>query len=127
MLAATRQHCLYPVLFADVALADELDLDAGLSRQTLGVFTQLITERFREFRIIEDPYLALVEVRGHSTGVANLWQRAEDEHPVPATQHSSNLSRIPLGQKFDVHQKMINNALFGSGYAGLGVPGRIDP
>ncbi len=52
---------------------------------------------------------------------ANLRQRTENQHPVPATQHSRNLSRIPLGQRFNVHREMIINALFGSGYAGLGM------
>src|ERR1039457_2532716 len=60
MLAATRQHCLYPVLFADVTLAKKLDLAAAVDRQTFGVLAQLVAERLREFPIIEDPYLALV-------------------------------------------------------------------
>ena len=38
----------------------------------------------------------------------------------PSNSDSRNLGCIPLGQKFNVHPKIITNALFGSGYAGLG-------
>jgi hypothetical protein len=82
---------------------------------------KLIAERFGESRVVEDPHLVLVQVRGHSPRVADLRQSAKNQHPVPAAQYSRNLSRISLGQKFNVHHKMITKALFGSGYAGLGV------
>ena len=81
---------------------------------------QLVPERFRKSRIIEDPYFALIRIRGHSTGIADLRQRTEQKHPVKATQHSRDLSCVPLGQKFNVHPKIITNALFGSCFAGLG-------
>jgi hypothetical protein len=81
---------------------------------------QLVPERFRKSRIIEDPYFALIRIRGHSTGIADLRQRTEQKHPVKATQHSRDLSCVPLGQKFNVHPKIISNALFGSCFDGLG-------
>ena len=117
---APGQDFLHAVLFAEVPLADELDLDARLGRQPLGVVAQLIAERLGEPRVVKDAHFPLVQIRGHALGEADLRQGAEHKHPVPATQHPSDLSRITLGQKFNVHRQMINNASFGSGYAGLG-------
>jgi hypothetical protein len=73
-------------------------------------------------RIVKDAHLPLVQIRGHALGIADLRQGAKHQHPVPAAQHPIDLSRTTLGQQFYVHSKMIiNSALFGSGYAGLGV------
>ena len=103
MLAAPGQNFLHPVFLAQVPLADELDFDAGLGRLPLRVLAQLIAERLGEARVVEDPHLPLIQIRGHSPGVADLRQRAKNQHPVPAAQHSRYLCRIPFGQQFDVH------------------------
>jgi hypothetical protein len=42
------------------------------------------------------------------------------EAPQGLVLHSGDLSRVQLGQKFNVHREIINNVPFGSGYAGLG-------
>ena len=82
---------------------DELDLQAHFARQSLGVLAQLIAERLGETRIVEYPHLALVQLGGHPSGVANLRQGAEDQHPVRAAQSAGNLSHIAFRQQFDVH------------------------
>lgn len=103
MLAALGQHFLHLVFLAEVALADGLDLQASFGRQAHRVIPQLIPERLSEAWIVEDPHLAPVHIRGHSGGEANFRQGAEDQHPVPSTQHAGDVSLIPFRQQRDVH------------------------
>jgi hypothetical protein len=84
MLAATRRHRFHSVFFTHVPVANKLDLDAAVCCQTFGALAQLVVKRLREFRIIEDPYFALLWIRGHSTGIADLRQRTEDQRLDPA-------------------------------------------
>jgi hypothetical protein len=96
MLATPGEHLLHPPLLAEVSLADDLDLDAGLSRQPIGVLAQLVAERLGETRAVEDPHLALVKTGGHSGRKADLRQRSEDQYPIPAAQHTGILTHIAL-------------------------------
>ena len=100
---APGQDFLHAVFLVQVPLADKLDFDTGLDRLPLRVLAQLIAERLGEARVVEDPHLPLIQIRGHSPGVADLRQRAKNQHPVPAAQHSRYLCGIPFGQQFDVH------------------------
>jgi len=120
MLPTPGQHFLHAILFTEVPLADELDLDAHFGCQPLGVSAQLVAERVGKPRVVKDAHLPLVPIRGHALGVADLGPGAKYQHPVPATQHPGDLSRITLGQKLNVHAEMINNPCFGYGYTGLG-------
>ena len=97
MLAAFRQYLFHPIFFPEVPLADELDLDASLRRHLLGVLPNPVPERLGELRIVENPNLPLKQKRCHSSGKADPRQGAENQHPVPATQHAFNLCRVSLG------------------------------
>jgi len=96
LLATPGQHFLHSLFLAEVPLADELDLDAGLRRQPLSILAQLVAERLGETRVVEDPHLALVKTGGHSGRKAELRQRSEDEYPIPAAQHTGILTHIAL-------------------------------
>ena len=56
-----------------------------------------------------------------SRGEADLRQRPENQHPVPAAQHTCYLRGVSLGKISSIPTpENHNQALFGSGYAGLG-------
>jgi hypothetical protein len=114
------QNLLDPFFLAEVALADELDLQPVVLRQALGVLAELLAEGFGEARIVEDADSLLVQVGGHAGGVTNLGKCAEQNDPVVAGKHAGDLSGVPLGQGLDAHSRIIV-FLFGSGYAGLGI------
>jgi hypothetical protein len=96
MIASLGQDLLHPVFLPHIPLAEELDLDPAVGRQPFGVLAKLVPERLCELRVVEDPDLSLVQIRGHSLRVADLRQRAEDQHPIPATQYSRDLMRVPF-------------------------------
>jgi hypothetical protein len=98
MLAALSQRLLHQIFLPDIALADKFDLDPVGGRQPLCVLTQPVPERLGEFRVIEDPHLFGVQIRGHSLGVADLGQRAENQYPIPTTEHARNLILESLRQ-----------------------------
>ena len=57
--------------------------------------------------------------------LAPLRQGPLHDDPVIAGENASNLALVPLGQEFNAHSGIISDILFGSGYAGLGILGRI--
>jgi hypothetical protein len=57
MLPASFEYFLHQVFLPEVPLANELDLQARLRRQTLGGFPEPVAEWLGELRIVEDPYL----------------------------------------------------------------------
>ncbi len=94
MIPPLGQDLLDAVFVADIALAEKLDLDSVVGRQPLGILAKLVAERLGEFRIVEDPNLALVQIRGHPSGIADLWQGAEQQDAVPTTQYSGDLVAV---------------------------------
>ena len=55
MLAALGKRLFDPVLFAEVPLADELDLNASVRRQLLGILANALPERLGELGVVENP------------------------------------------------------------------------
>ena len=98
LLTPSGQNLFHPVFLPEVPLADELDLDARIGSHLLRVLPNLVAEWLGELRIVEYPDLPLVQKRGHPTGKADLWQCAENQHPVPATQHPGYLRRVTFRQ-----------------------------
>src|SRR3954447_1454425 len=96
MLSAFRQYLFHPILFPEIALTDELDLNSRFRRHSLGVLSNPVPERLGELWIIENPDPPLKQERCHSTGKADPRQRAENQHPVPTTQHAFNLCGVSL-------------------------------
>jgi hypothetical protein len=98
LLTTAGQNLFHPVFFPEVPLANELDLDSRFGCHLLRVLANPVTEWLGKFRIVEDPNLPLVQKRRHSPGKADLRQRAENKHPVPATQHPGYLCRVTFRQ-----------------------------
>jgi hypothetical protein len=65
---------LHQFLFAEVLLAEVLDLDPVLGGQPFRVHPQFFPERLRKARIIKDPHLVCVQVRGHPVGETDIGQ-----------------------------------------------------
>ncbi len=106
MVAALGQHRLDPIFLANVVFAQELDLDPVLGGQPFGVLAQRVAKRLGELGIVEDADLALVQIRGHALGKADLRQRAEQQYPVPAGKHPGDLRRVTFGQQRQAHSGM---------------------
>jgi hypothetical protein len=98
MLATPGQHFLHSLF-----LADELDLDAGLSRQPIGVLAQLVAERLGETRVVEDPQLALVkkEVIPAAKKIFGSVPKTNTRSQQCST--PAILRRMSLCKKFDAH------------------------
>jgi len=65
-----------------------------------------------ELRIIENPDLPLKQERCHSAREADSGQRAENQHPVEASQNAHYLCGVPLGQKFCAHPEIITGPVW---------------
>ena len=98
MLAPAGQNLLHPVFLPEVSLADELDPDTRFGRHLLRVLTNPVAEWLGKLRIVEYPDLPLVQKRRHPPGKANLRQSPENQHTVPATQHSGYLPGVTFRQ-----------------------------
>lgn len=75
-----RQDLFDAVLFAEVLLANVLNLDAVVGRQFPGVLPQSVSERLGKAWIVENPDFVLVQVRSHASSKADLRQRTEHQH-----------------------------------------------
>ena len=91
LLPATGQNLFHPVFLPEIPFADELDFDSRLGSHLLRVLANPVAEWFGELRIIEYPDLPLVQKRRHPAGKADLWQCAENQHPIPTPQHPGYL------------------------------------
>jgi len=69
VVTAPSEDLLDARLFAQAALAHELDLDAGLLGELLGVAPHLLAQRLGKTRVVEDADAVRVQVRGHAGGV----------------------------------------------------------
>ena len=73
----TGEHLGDDVLFADApAPAHELDLDALLPSDVLGVLTELVAQRLRPARIVKEADISRLQVGRHSVGVAEPGERS---------------------------------------------------
>src|SRR5947209_3675007 len=107
MLAAFGKRLFNALLFAEVPLADELDLHARVRCQFLGVFANAVPERLRKSGIVENPNVSLEQKGGHPSGKTDLRQGSENQHSVPATQYARNLVPVPFRQQLDGHSGII--------------------
>jgi len=98
VVTAALEHILDQSFLAGLALAHELDLDAGLLGEPLGVVAHLLPERFGEEWVVEDANVVRPQVRGHAVGVTQAGQYSRDDHPVPARQHSGDLVLVAIDQ-----------------------------
>jgi transposase len=76
---------------ASVGIGQVLGDVFGVSGQVLGVLAQTLPERLGKLRVIENPHLPGVQIAGHTLGVTELRQRAENQHSIPTTQHARDL------------------------------------
>ena len=97
-MSALRQYFLDPFLFTKVPLADTLDLQAVLGRESLRVLSEFVSERLGKAGISEDADVVVVQIGGHTAGEADLGQRAKYQNPVVAGQQSSDLVGMSFGQ-----------------------------
>ena len=94
LLTPSGEDLFYPIFPPEIPLADEFDLDTAFGRHLFRALANPVPEWLGELRIVEDPDLALEQKRCQT----DLRQRAENQHPIPATQYARNLVRMPLCQ-----------------------------
>ena len=75
---------LHQLFFAYVFLADVLDLHSVLSRQPLRILPQLFAERLGKARVVQDPHLVRLQVRGHPLGETDIRQGSKHQDAVVA-------------------------------------------
>jgi hypothetical protein len=79
---------------AFLAVSDELDLDAVVRRDLLGVAPDLVAKRLGELREVEQVHPVRAQIRRHPLGVADLWDATVDDHAVVARENSENLTSV---------------------------------
>src|SRR5262245_40142176 len=102
-LSPPLQHRLDLVFFANIPLADEIDLQAVIPCEALSVLPQPIPQRFSKARIVEDTDVVSIQIRRHSVRIAETWKSALDQNPVVTGKHTGNLLGMPLGQQSHGH------------------------
>ena len=132
MIATPRYDGLDPVLLAKGLVAtDELDLNAGLAGELLGMVAQLIPQGLWPSWVIEQSDLVVTEVTRHGAGIANIRKRAGDDDTIEAGKNASDLIAVALDERIHggypvflrLRIRIADTTNFGSGYAGLGEKG----
>jgi hypothetical protein len=80
MLAARRKHLCHHRFLADVLLADVPDAYSRRRGQTCRLLAYPLTQRFGEFRIVEDAHVGCVEELCHPVGITHRRQRSGDHY-----------------------------------------------
>src|SRR3954447_22484376 len=98
MTSALFSDLLYPVFLADVAVAEELDGQAVVRGEFLGMAADLIAERLGELGVVEDADLAVEEVARGGLGMADVGKRPRDDDPIQARQGTGDLLSMPFDE-----------------------------
>ena len=101
MAATALQSFGNDVFLADMGLADELDLNPVLLRQSLRIGANGVAQGFCKTGIIEDANLMDVEITRHPFCKAETGENPLDEDPVIAGNDPSNLVGISLNKRHD--------------------------
>jgi len=129
MIAPFRYHGLDPVFLTKGLVAtDELDLNASLAGELLGMVAQLIPQGFCPSGVIERPDLVVTEVTRHGAGITNIRKGAGDDDTIEAGKHARDLIPVTLDERIhdgyplflQLRIRIADTTNFGSGYAGLG-------
>ena len=78
LLPLFRQDLLHTIFLPEVALADELDLDASVRRHLFSVLPNPVPKRVGELRVVEDANFPLKQKRRHSPCKADPRQGAKN-------------------------------------------------
>jgi hypothetical protein len=79
--------------------ADELNLQAMVPRQSLGILPDFLAQRLDEACIVEQADAVATQIAGHALGVAHPGQRAHDDEAVVAREHARDLRGVAVGQQ----------------------------
>lgn len=99
MITALGKDRLDPVLLPkSIAVTNELDVQAVLLGQRLGVLTDRIPQRLRELGEVKDPYLPAVEFPSERPSMADARQGSHDEKPIEARENTVKLACVAFGE-----------------------------
>jgi hypothetical protein len=97
VIAALGEDRLDSILLTErLELADELDLKPGICRQSLGVGAHVITQGLGPAGVVEQTDVAIAQVAGHRSGVADVRKGAGDHNPVETGQHTADFVLVLL-------------------------------
>ena len=102
MPTSLAQNPSNPRLLPEVLLPNVLDLQPVFSGETLGSRADLVPQRLRELRVVEQADASGGQRRCHRSSVTEFRQRARDDHPVKARKRSMNPVSVSFG-KHDHH------------------------
>jgi len=78
---------------------DELDLNASLDGELLGMIAQLIPQGLCPSRVIEQSDLVVTEVTRHGAGIAYIRKGAGDDDTIEAGKHARDLIPVALDER----------------------------
>ena len=107
---------------------DELDLNAGLAGELLGMVAQLIPQGLCPSGVIEQSDLVVTEVARHGAGIAYIRKGAGNDDAIEAGKHARDFIPVALDERIhdgyplflQLRIRIADTLYFGSGYAGLG-------
>ncbi len=99
VLAPGGEELLDPLLLPEILGAPhELDREAGLLGEPLGLDPNLVPERLGPAGVVEEPDLLGAQVRRHGPCVAEIGERAREHHPVEAGEHRTDLVGVSFNE-----------------------------
>jgi len=99
MLASLSHNFFYPFFLTKAFLADEIDLEAIFICQSLGISPDFLSQRLGSLGIIKDADAVVIQIAGHSCGVANAGDRPGEDHSVKNRQIAANLGGMTVWKK----------------------------
>ena len=108
MLTSFAENLLDSLFFAEIQTLDELDRQAVFPSQAFGVLPDLVSQRFGELGVVEDPDLTVEELLRHRRRITDLGNHAGDHHPVEARQLAADPAGVALCEKLLCHGPVLH-------------------
>ena len=98
MVPALGDDRLDPLFLAEVLATDEVDVQASLAGQPLGVLSDFLAQGLGELGVIEQADVLGPQMGSHCGGMADLGNGASDDDAVVAGEQAANLVRVAFSQ-----------------------------
>ena len=105
VLASLGENFLEAIVFAEVLLADKLDVDAVFFGQGLDVFVDFISHRRGPLLEVEDFDAVVVKKIGDGAWMANVGQGSLDDHPIETGNDAHDVVRVTF-EKMSHHENL---------------------
>lgn len=110
MIASHVNNLLDAFFFAEIFLADELDLKPIVRSNPLSILSEFVSKGLCKTGIVKDTNIVIAQETSHSLSVAQRRQSSLNHHAIKTGENSSNLLGVAFCQKHHGYPTPLNLA-----------------